>query len=91
MQWFLQILVEMHLRLWRKPTDVRRVLFIIERSWQSGEIPDDWKNTNVARILKKSKTYRVVGLSTASGKIMEQILMKSISEHMKGKKGIGNR
>lgn len=87
LEWFLWILLEMHLRLWRKPAGVTRLLFIIfERSWQSGEIPDDWKNTNVAPILKRSNTYSVVGLSTAPGKIMEQILLESVSEHMKGKK-----
>lgn len=48
------------------------------------------KNTNVAPILKKSNTYRVVGLSTAPGKILEQILLECVSEHMKGKKVIEN-
>lgn len=41
------------------------------------------KNTNVSLILKKSNTYRVVGLSTAPGKILEQILLECISEHVK--------
>lgn len=41
LQWFLQILVQMQLRLWRKPVNVTRLLFII---WQSGVISDDWKN-----------------------------------------------
>lgn len=34
--------------------------------------------------------YRVVGLSTASRKIIEQILLESIYEHMKGNKMIEN-
>lgn len=48
------------------------------------------KNTNVPLILKKSNTYRVVGLSTAPGKILEQIILECISEHVKGNKVIEN-
>lgn len=83
MQWFLQILVQTQLRLWKKPVNVTRFLFAI---WQSGVIPDDWKNLSVAPMLKKNNTYRVVGLSTVSGKIMEQIILEAISEHMRDKK-----
>lgn len=60
-----------------------RFLFVI---CQSGLIPDDWKNISVAPVLKKNNTYRVVGLSTVPGKIMEQIILEPISEHMRDKK-----
>lgn len=39
------------------------------------------KKICVAPTLRKNNTYRVVGLSTVSGKIMEQIILQPISEH----------
>ncbi|KFQ41139.1 hypothetical protein N333_05105, partial [Nestor notabilis] len=61
---------------------------IFERSWQSGEVPDDWKKGNVTPIFKKGKVedpgnYRPVTLTSVPGKILEHILLESMIRPMK--------
>ncbi|GAB0178010.1 hypothetical protein GRJ2_000266300 [Grus japonensis] len=68
---------------------------IFERSWHLGEVPDDWKKANVTPILKMGKkegsgNHRLVSLALIPRKVMEKILQKSISKHMKDKKGMGS-
>ena len=48
---------EMHLRVLRElPDAVAKPLSMIsERSWQSGEDPGDWKQGNIAFIVKKGR------------------------------------
>ncbi|CAM4490449.1 unnamed protein product [Lepidochelys olivacea] len=68
---------------------------IFENSWQSGEVPDDWKKANVVPIFKKGKeedpgNYRPVSLTSVPGKIMEQVLKESILKHLHARKVIRN-
>ncbi|KAK4810513.1 hypothetical protein QYF61_004293 [Mycteria americana] len=59
-----------------------------QRSWESGEIPADWKLANVIPIYKKVMredpgNYRPVSLTSVPGKIMEKIILGAIERHLK--------
>jgi len=69
---------EVHPKLQRELTDTvaKPLCMISEKSWQSGEVPSDWKKGNVSPIFKKSKkdnpgNYQPVSLTSVPGKIIK--------------------
>ncbi|GAB0183454.1 mitochondrial enolase superfamily member 1 [Grus japonensis] len=73
----------------------RQLSIIFERSWRTGEVPEDWRKANATPVFKKGKkedpeNYKLVSLISISGKVMEQLILGAINKHVEEKKVIGS-
>ncbi|GAB0179825.1 mitochondrial enolase superfamily member 1 [Grus japonensis] len=87
----------MHPQVLRELADViaRPLSIIFERSWRAGEVPEDWRKTNVTLVFKKGKKedlgdYRPVSLTSIPGKMMEELIVDVVNKHVEEKKVIGS-
>ncbi|KFP59057.1 hypothetical protein N323_05170, partial [Cathartes aura] len=69
------------------------LLIVSQRSWESGEVPADWKLANVIPIYKKDvredpENYRPVSLTSFPGKIMKKIILDTTGSHLKNNASI---
>ena len=64
---------------------------IFQRSIDTGKLPSDWLNANVAPLFKKGdvhlpENYRPVSLTCVSCKLLEHIICKHILDHLERNK-----
>ena len=80
---------EIHPRVLRELAEVIAELLsiIYQHSLLTREVPEDWRLANVTPIYKKGcredlGNYRPVSLTSVPGRIMEQIVLREITQHV---------
>ena len=73
------------------PATRQKLLLIINQSWNTGKLPDQWREAIIIPIRKKQKektrksSYRPISLLSCLGKVMERMvntrLLKHLEEH----------
>uniref|UniRef100_A0A8C3BR72 Reverse transcriptase domain-containing protein n=1 Tax=Cairina moschata TaxID=8855 RepID=A0A8C3BR72_CAIMO len=76
----------MHLRVLRELAEPLSIIF--ERSWRTGEVPEDWRIANVALVFKKGRKEDSgnYSLTSVPGKVLEQLVLDAISKQLEEKK-----
>ena len=79
-----------HSRVLRELKEVLTKSFsiIYQQSWLTGEVPADWKLAKVTPMYEKAQkedlgNYRPVSLTLVLGKVMEQIILSNIMQHVR--------
>ncbi|KGL82453.1 RNA-directed DNA polymerase from mobile element jockey, partial [Tinamus guttatus] len=79
-----------HPRVLRELAEVlaKPLSIIYQKSWSTGEVPDDWRLANETPIHKKCRmedpgNYRPVSLTSVPGKVMEQIILRVNTQHVR--------
>lgn len=74
----------------REVSDVvaRLLSIIFHKLWRSEDIPDYWKRATVTLIYKEGLkddpgNYRPISLTSIPGKVMEQVLLETVTNQMK--------
>ncbi|XP_064316011.1 inositol 1,4,5-trisphosphate receptor-interacting protein-like 1 [Phalacrocorax carbo] len=77
---------EIHPRILRELAEelTKALSIILQPSWSTGEVPDNWKLANVTPLYKKGwkedpGNYRLVSLTSVPGKVMEHIILNVIT------------
>jgi len=66
---------------------------IFERSWRTGEVPEDWRKVIITPVFKTGNkqdpgNYRPVSLTSILGKMMEQLMLEVIIKQVEERKVI---
>ncbi|KAK4810854.1 hypothetical protein QYF61_008826 [Mycteria americana] len=79
-----------HPRVLRELAEVltKPLSILYQQSWLTGEVPVDWRVANVTPIYRKGRkedlgNYRPVSLTSVPGKVMEQITLSAITQHVR--------
>ena len=69
---------------------------IFSKSPENGEVPDDWKQANIASIFKKGErycpsNYHPVSLTCVCSKLMEHIISKHLINHLEANNILFNK
>lgn len=72
---------------------VRPLSIILDQSWWLGEVPKHWKKANAIPVFRKGKkedpgNYKPNTLTSIPGKVVEQLILDTISRHIKKRKVI---
>jgi len=95
----------MHPRVLRELANViaEPLSIIFERSWRTGEVPEDWRKANVTPVFKKGKkedpvfkkgkkedpgNYKPVSFTSIPAKVMEQLILDVIFKQVEEEKVI---
>ena len=67
---------------------------IFQWSWESGEVPVNWKLATVVPVFRKGKedpdNYMLVSLTSVPGKIMEKVILGVTEKHLRDNTVIGH-
>ncbi|KAJ7401306.1 RNA-directed DNA polymerase from mobile element jockey [Pitangus sulphuratus] len=78
-----------HPRILKEQADAiaKPLLMIFERSWESREVPADWKLVNIVPIFKEKKedngNYGPVSLTSVPSKVMKKIILGFVEKDLK--------